>query len=100
MWHFLIAYLHLQRTDARWRRGALCGPALRQSGWEIVYSDGKEKDLKDRLMTVLPRHAEYALNPQATAAYPPPELAIARIGDLVNYDLSAMLGDGKAGNAR
>jgi FMN phosphatase YigB (HAD superfamily) len=46
----------------------------------------------DRLTTVWPRQGHYALDPQATATYPPADLTIGRIGDLLNYDLSALLG--------
>ena len=48
----------------------------------------------DRLTTVWPRQGHYALDPQAIASYPPADLTIGRIGDLLNYDLSALLGPG------
>jgi FMN phosphatase YigB (HAD superfamily) len=44
----------------------------------------------DRLTTVWPRQGHYALDPKAIAAYPPADLTIERIGDLVNYDLPAL----------
>lgn len=44
------------------------------------------------LTTVFPRQGQYALDPQAAAAYPTPDITIARIGDLLNYDVSALLG--------
>jgi FMN phosphatase YigB (HAD superfamily) len=53
----------------------------------------------DRLTTVWPRQGKYALDPQAIATYPPPDLAIERIGDLINYDLPALLGAAKADDA-
>jgi FMN phosphatase YigB (HAD superfamily) len=46
----------------------------------------------DRLTTVWPRQGHYALDRQAIAAYPPPDLTIERIADLVNYGLSGLLG--------
>jgi hypothetical protein len=49
----------------------------------------------NRLTTIWPRQGQYALDPQVIATYPPPDLAIERIGDLVNYDLPALLGAGK-----
>jgi FMN phosphatase YigB (HAD superfamily) len=49
----------------------------------------------DRLTTVWPRQGHYARDPQATATYPPVDLTIERIGDLLNYDLSALLGVGE-----
>jgi FMN phosphatase YigB (HAD superfamily) len=50
----------------------------------------------DRLTTVWPRQGHYALDPQAIVTYPPADLTIERIGDLVNYDLTALLGHVKA----
>jgi FMN phosphatase YigB (HAD superfamily) len=46
----------------------------------------------ERLTTVWPRQGRYALAPKVRAAYPPADLTIERIGDLANYDLSALLG--------
>jgi len=46
----------------------------------------------DRLTTVWPRQGHYALDPQALAMYPPADLALERIGDLVYYDLPVLLG--------
>ena len=45
----------------------------------------------DRLSTVFPRQGHYARDP-GVAAYPPPDITIERIGDLVRYDLPALLG--------
>ena len=44
----------------------------------------------DRLTTVFPRQGHYALDPQV-ATYPPPDVTIARIGDLLDYDLATLL---------
>ncbi len=44
-----------------------------------------------RLTTVFPRQGHYALDPKNIATYPPADFAIERIGDLVNYNLSALL---------
>ncbi len=46
----------------------------------------------DRLTTVFPRQGHYALDPKAIATYPPADITIERIGDLVKYDLPALLG--------
>ena len=54
----------------------------------------------DRLTTVWPRQGHYALDPNNIATYPPADLTIERIGDLVNYDLPALLGAAKADHAR
>jgi FMN phosphatase YigB (HAD superfamily) len=45
----------------------------------------------DRLTTVFPRQGHYAFDPKV-ATYPPPDVTIERIGDLVNHDLPALLG--------
>ena len=45
----------------------------------------------DRLTTVFPRQGHYALDPKIIAANPPAEIAIERIGDLVQYDLPTLL---------
>jgi FMN phosphatase YigB (HAD superfamily) len=46
----------------------------------------------NRLTTAFPRQGHYALDLQNIAAYPAADLTVERIGDLVNYDLSALLG--------
>ena len=53
-----------------------------------------------RLTTIFPRQGHYALDPKATAAYPPADITVERIGDLVNYDLPAFLGTAKASHAK
>jgi hypothetical protein len=45
-----------------------------------------------RLTTVFPRQGHYALDPKAIATYPPADITIERIGELVNYDLPQVLG--------
>jgi FMN phosphatase YigB (HAD superfamily) len=49
-----------------------------------------KKQWGDRVTTVFPRQGHYALDPKIIAAYPPADITIERIGDLVNYDLSAL----------
>ena len=46
----------------------------------------------ERLTTVWPRQGHYALVPQNPASYPPADITVEFIGDLVNYDLNALLG--------
>jgi FMN phosphatase YigB (HAD superfamily) len=41
--------------------------------------------------TVFPRQGHYALDPANLAKYPPADIAIDRIGDLLDYDLPALL---------
>src|ERR1019366_3115318 len=50
--------------------------------------DAMKKVLQDRLTTVFPRQGHYALDPHELAAYPPADLAIERIGDLLNYNFA------------
>jgi hypothetical protein len=47
-----------------------------------------------RLTTVLPRQGHYAHDPKALATYPPADITIERIGDLVQFDLPALLDAG------
>jgi FMN phosphatase YigB (HAD superfamily) len=47
----------------------------------------------NRLTTVWPRQGHYSLDPQASAMYPPADITLERIGDLVSYDISALLGN-------
>ena len=44
-----------------------------------------------RVTTVFPRQGHYANDPQALAAYPPADVVIEHIGDLLRYDLPALL---------
>ncbi len=50
----------------------------------------------DRLTTVFLRQGHYALDPHNLSTYPPADLAIERIGDLLNYDFNVLLGTTKA----
>ena len=47
--------------------------------------------LLDRVTTVFPRQGHYALDPHNLAAYPPADLTIERIGDLLDCDFPALL---------
>ena len=50
-----------------------------------------------RLTTVFPRQGHYALDPAETAKYPPADVTVGRIGDLLGYDLSALRGAARGG---
>ena len=54
-----------------------------------------KKIWENRLTTVFPRQGHYALDPGNVAAYPPADITVEGIGDLVNYDLAAFLGAAK-----
>jgi len=45
----------------------------------------------ERLTTVFPRQGHYAHDPKILASYPPADLAIDRIGDLVAYDRDTLI---------
>ncbi len=47
-----------------------------------------------RVTTVFPRQGHYALDPKARAAYPPADVSVERVGDLLQYDLAALLAAG------
>jgi FMN phosphatase YigB (HAD superfamily) len=44
-----------------------------------------------KVTTVFPKQGHYANDPKHTADYPPADISLDRIGDLVNYDLNAFL---------
>lgn len=44
-----------------------------------------------RVTTVFPQQGHYALDPEIISKYPPADINIKRIGDLLNYDLSILL---------
>jgi len=49
--------------------------------------DAVKKSLGARVTTVFPRQGHYAFDPQILASYPPADVTIERIGELLNYDL-------------
>jgi len=59
-----------------------------------------KKTWQDRLTTIFPRQGHYALDPMNIAAYPPADITIERIGDLVNADRTTLLGNAVAGHAQ
>ena len=48
--------------------------------------------MRERLTTIFPRQGHYALDPANVAAYPAADLSIGTIGDLVDFDLHALVG--------
>jgi FMN phosphatase YigB (HAD superfamily) len=48
----------------------------------------------ERVTTVFPKQGHYALDPAEVAKYPAADVEIERIGDLLEYDLSSLLGGG------
>ncbi len=53
---------------------------------------GMKKVWDGRLTTVFPRQGHYAADLESIASYPPADVTIERIGDLVHYDMSTLLG--------
>ena len=45
----------------------------------------------DRLVTVFPRQGHYALDPEICARYAPADVTLERIGELAEYDVTALL---------
>ncbi len=45
----------------------------------------------ERVTTIFPKQGHYALDPNILAEYPPADFELAKIGDLVTHDLSALL---------
>jgi FMN phosphatase YigB (HAD superfamily) len=54
----------------------------------------------DRVTTVFPLQGHYANDPVLLAKYPPADVTIERIGDLLNYDLPALLEAGSAEHSK
>jgi hypothetical protein len=52
---------------------------------------------RSRVTTVFPRQGHYALDPQILSRYPPADVGIGRIGDLLNLALKELLAAGGAG---
>jgi hypothetical protein len=55
-----------------------------------ILSDVK-KIWGDKVTTVFPRQGHYALDPKIIAAYPPADISIARIGELINFKVEDFL---------
>jgi hypothetical protein len=53
--------------------------------------DAVKQVWSDRVTTVFPRQGRYALDPAEIASHPPADIAIDRIGDLLNHDRAAFL---------
>ena len=66
--------------------------------WHYVLVDDKLRILTavknawgNRVTTVFPRQGHYALDPQELSKYPPADLTVERIGDLLEIDLRVLL---------
>lgn len=86
----MLIYVHKEQE--------LDSVARRYPGAHYVAVDDKPRILKAmkdalgrRLTTVLPRQGHYALDVESTTSYGRPDLTIARIGDLMDYDPLALV---------
>jgi len=52
-----------------------------------------------RVTTVFPRQGHYALDPQILASYPPADVIVERVGELMNYDAQALVAASAAARA-
>src|SRR5262249_39683711 len=50
-----------------------------------------------RVTTVFPRQGSYANDPAILAAYPPPDLTVARVGELLRYECGRLVQAGGPG---
>ena len=53
--------------------------------------DAVKKIWGAKVTTVFPRQGHYALDPKVLASYPPADVSVDRIGDLLNYDLARLI---------
>jgi FMN phosphatase YigB (HAD superfamily) len=53
-----------------------------------------------KVTTVFPRQGSYANDPAILANYPAPDLTVQRIGELLRYDLPALMAAGKRGDGQ
>src|ERR1044072_6498375 len=60
--------------------------------------DAVKKIWGDRVTTVFPRQGQYAHDLKAIAGCLPPDLTVGRIGDLLDYDLTALLAGNNQSN--
>jgi FMN phosphatase YigB (HAD superfamily) len=54
-----------------------------------------KKSWGKNVTTVFPRQGHYATNPKVLKEYPPADISIERIGDLLNYDLATLINAGQ-----
>lgn len=54
----------------------------------------------ERVTTVFAKQGHYALDPDVLSEYPPADIELAKIGDLLGYDLSALLENKSGGNRK
>lgn len=94
----VLIYIHKEKMlDAVMERHPATHYVMVDDKLRILTS--MKEALGDRLTTVFPRQGHYALDPENVAAYPPADLSIEHIADLVDHDLSALVATAIAGHA-
>ncbi len=95
----VLIYLHKEQM--------LADVEQRYPAWHYVMVDDKLRILAamkhawgSRLTTVFPRQGHYALDPGQVGSYPPADITIEHIGDLIHYDFGALLPVSQVGGAR
>jgi FMN phosphatase YigB (HAD superfamily) len=85
----VLIYIHKERV--------LDDVAMRYPARHYVMVDDKLRILAamkrswgERLSTIFPRQGHYALDPRNLSEYPPADLTVERIGDLLETDLSSL----------
>ena len=87
----VLIYIHKeQMLDEVEKRYPACRYVMVDDKLRILAA--MKKFWGDRLTTVWPRQGHYALDSKAIATYPSADITIERIGDLLNFDLTALLG--------
>jgi len=92
----VLIYIHKERS--------LDDVARRYPARHYVVVDDKLRILtavkrvwRERVTTILPRQGQYARDPGLLASYPPPDLAVERLGDLLAHDLQDLVAGGGPG---
>ncbi|HLH53352.1 MAG TPA: HAD family hydrolase, partial [Verrucomicrobiae bacterium] len=62
---------------------------------KIRILDAMKKQWRDRLTTVFVRQGHYATDAAVVARYPPADIAIGRIADLLDFNLEDLLNPGR-----
>lgn len=87
----VLIYIHKeQELDEVERRFPAAHYVLIDDKLRIL--DAVKKIWGTKVTTVFPRQGHYAHDPKVLASFPPADLSVDRIGDLLNYDLAGLTG--------
>ncbi len=93
--HVLI-YIHKERMLTDVERHYPARPYIMVDD-KLRVLNAMKKVWNGRLTTIFPRQGHYAMDHKSIAAYPPADITIECIGDLVHYDLAALIGAERKG---